>query len=469
MFKGKLFWKLFFGQSLILMIGIIFLIFASRFIVKNIYYSQTIDNLQEKIFLQKNIIRNVIQSGNKDKLHEKIISIANNANTRVTVINPKGIVLADSDYNAANMENHGKRPEVLKAIKTGRGRDIRHSATLDDPQLYVAVPIKERNQIIGILRNSVMISGLREVLTNLTLKILWTGLAIFILLTLFIWWFAQTISKPMGEMESYAQKIARGDFSDKLNISNKSYELDSLAVALNQMAQQLNILENHRKQFVGNVSHELRTPLTSIHGFIETILESGDMDEVTKKKFLKIIFNHTIRLKNIIDDLMALSQIENAETNKRLNFTETNINNIINAAIKHCQHKAEEKNITIVFDNINDSIAKVNFQLLEQALVNLIDNAIKYGPQNSIIKLEISSDETFHSITVTDQGPGIKSCDQARIFERFYSVDKARSRELGGSGLGLAIVKHIAIVHGGTASIESEIGKGSTFKLQIPV
>ena len=226
-------------------------------------------------------------------------------------------------------------------------------------------------------------------------------------------------------------------------------------------------LENHRKQFVANVSHELKTPLTAIQGFLETIKEGEIEDQKTLKKFINIIYKHSMRLKIIIEDLLTLSSIEKESEVGELILDRQKINPVIEDVISLCQDKAKKKGINLKL-NGESTEANVNIPLLEQAIINLLDNAIKYGPNNSTVIVNINKLATKVEIVVSDEGNGIEKKHHERLFERFYSVDKARSRELGGSGLGLSIVKHIALSHGGKIRVESEIGHGSSFIFELP-
>jgi len=225
-------------------------------------------------------------------------------------------------------------------------------------------------------------------------------------------------------------------------------------------------LELHRKQFAANVSHELRTPLTSIQGFIENLLDGSVDDTETRNKFLTIIKNQTTRLNCIVEDLLTLSQIEN---DKQIEMHLQELTPIINSAISNCAYKAQEQDIKIEFHPATDINVLVNSSLLELALINLINNAIKYGPEKGLISVFYELTGGQVAINVKDSGPGIPRQHLDRLFERFYSADKARSSHLGGSGLGLAIVKHIVLRFGGTVNVVSKEGHGSTFTILLPV
>ena len=228
-------------------------------------------------------------------------------------------------------------------------------------------------------------------------------------------------------------------------------------------------LERHRKDFVGNVSHELRTPLTAILGFVETITE-GKVDDIeTQNRFISIIQKQANRLYAIIEDLLDLSRIEKEAEGEghRIEMNDQGVKNMIELALLSCEPKAKKKSISLRVDCPDSLEGKFNSLLMVRALSNLIDNAIKYGPEHSQVNISAFKEEEKVIFSVKDLGPGIDEKHHERLFERFYSVDKARSKELGGSGIGLAIVKHIALAHGGQVKVQSSPGMGSTFSLHL--
>ncbi len=227
-------------------------------------------------------------------------------------------------------------------------------------------------------------------------------------------------------------------------------------------------LQNIRKDFVANVSHELRTPLTSIKGFVETLLD-GTMNEPKQlERFLTIIANHVNRLNAIIEDLMTLSRLEKGKVDEKVTLQPTKLDPIICDAVDVCSAKAAQSKITIGIEGEKGLTARCNASLFEQAIINLVDNAVKYSPPDSHVKITCTRKNGEIGISVIDQGHGIEAQHLPRLFERFYRIDKARSRKMGGTGLGLAIVKHIMHVHHGSITVESELGKGSIFTLLLP-
>lgn len=239
-------------------------------------------------------------------------------------------------------------------------------------------------------------------------------------------------------------------------------------IVLNDITRQ-KALEDIRRQFVANVSHELKTPITAIHGFVETLREGAIHDKRKAPEFLEIIMKHTDRLNRIIEDLLNLSRIERNSEKGEIPLKAAAVRQILREAITLCSGKAAEKNIEVSFQAESNLKASVNSPLLTQAMVNLIDNAIKYSAEKSPVAVQALQKGGRLEISVKDNGIGIPESDIPRIFERFYRVDKARSRQMGGSGLGLSIVKHIVQAHGGTVSVTSESGKGSAFTLSFPL
>ncbi len=238
-------------------------------------------------------------------------------------------------------------------------------------------------------------------------------------------------------------------------------------VVLNDITR-LRKLENIRKDFVANVSHEIRTPITAIKGFVETLQDGALKSPENAERFLGIIQNHVLRLESLVEDLLSLSRIEEDKEKEQIVFEDKPLKEVLIGAIQLCQVKAEPKRVGMDLSCSDDVSARINASLLGQAVVNLLDNAIKYSETGKTIWVQTEATPQETLIRVRDEGCGIEKQHQERLFERFYRVDKARSRKLGGTGLGLAIVKHIMEAHRGRVSVESQAGRGSTFTLHLP-
>ncbi len=280
----------------------------------------------------------------------------------------------------------------------------------------------------------------------------------------------KTLSSDVKTESSFVFSTLEGDIYIQAygtGLNDGRGEHKGAVLVLNDITQ-IRKLENIRRDFVANVSHELRTPLTSIKGFIETIL-SGDYslpEEVDQ--FLKIINLKTERLCSIVDDILSLSSIERDHEHHEVSFLSSHVSTILNEAVKTCQYKADAKGISLSVSCDPELRAVFNGPMIEQAVVNLIDNAIKYSDDGKSVTIKAWEQDSETIITVEDQGIGIPKEHQDRIFERFYRIDKARSRKSGGTGLGLAIVKNIMVAHGGRVTVLSEKEKGSTFSIFIP-
>ena len=225
-------------------------------------------------------------------------------------------------------------------------------------------------------------------------------------------------------------------------------------------------LETMRRDFVANVSHELKTPLTSIKGFVETLLEGALEDKDNSRKFLKIIQDHTDRLNNLINDLLDLSSIESEKiTLKKEDF---DFRLLLEEVINGFSSQVKKRRLQIINELSAPLVVRADRNRIEQVVTNLLDNSIKFNRENGTIRVYSQDTVDLIRVWVEDTGAGIPAKDIPMIFERFYRVDKARSRELGGTGLGLSIVKHIAELHGGSVGVESIEGLGSKFWFTIP-
>jgi len=228
-------------------------------------------------------------------------------------------------------------------------------------------------------------------------------------------------------------------------------------------------LENLRRDFVANVSHELKTPITSIKGYVETLLDESEEHPQHVKDFLEIIGKQTNRLQAIVEDLLSLAKIEQkSESREQIPFEKGRIIDVLHGAIEACSVKAADRNIQISLHGDEEIRAMINAPLLEQAVINLLDNAIKYSRPEGAVRIDTSIDKEEILISIRDNGLGIAPDHLDRLFERFYVVDKGRSRESGGTGLGLAIVKHITQAHGGRVTVQSDLNKGSIFIIRLP-
>jgi two-component system phosphate regulon sensor histidine kinase PhoR len=397
---------------------------------------------------------------------------------RLTLIAHDGRVLLDSEADPLKMENHSSRPEVADALAGREGSIIRLSPTLGTPFLYVAIPVPA-----GALRLAVPIHRVRSGVDSIRKQMLASVGIAFIPAVILAAFFARYVSARLGFIIDYAGKLADGHFQERLQAG--SDELGQLERKLNETGEklqrtveqlhrehiELEKVERVRKDFVINVSHELRTPLASIQGYTETLLDGALHDPHNNVKFLSIIRQNAERLGRLTADLLTLSRIE--LKSQQFQLASYYVNSLLSESADSIRPIALKKSITLLLEPApQGSEVFCDSEAVHQILTNLLDNAIKYTPANGTITVSAHLSPTSPDameITVRDTGLGIPEEDLPRLFERFYRVDKARSRELGGTGLGLAIVKHLAKSMGGDVGVRSRIGEGSTFWFTLPL
>jgi len=567
--------------------------FIAFFLDKNLE-ENSLHNIQSSLVTQAHLIENQItaESIKKEDLTSLGIlvkTLGSKTNCRITVINRIGIVLADSEkskQDILSMENHINRPEVRTALAGDIGIDTRYSSTLKIDMLYVALALKDKKEITGILRLALPLESVQKTLFAIrkivVIEFIFAIILAFVLGSIV----AGNTIRPINRMIHVSRRFSEGDFSRRILQSPKD-EIGELANTLNKMAQdiedkikevktqnqklaaifnsmiegvivvdkeghiisinptiekifevskkdvekkafleairnndisdvissvlkkgqpvsaeltlmypvrkisevnatpifdnnevagclvvihditEIRKLETVRSDFIANVSHELKTPLTSIKGFIETLLEGALDDKENNRNFLTIIQEHAERLNNLVNDLLSLSHLESKEIT--LDKENVNLRQLVEGVIIGFKSQLTKRNIEVKDELPATLSIKADKDRIEQVITNLIDNAIKFNKDKGTIKVYSQDANGKIKIIVEDSGIGIPEKDITRIFERFYRVDKARSRELGGTGLGLSIVKHIVELHNGCVGVESTEGFGSKFWLILPM
>jgi two-component system phosphate regulon sensor histidine kinase PhoR len=277
--------------------------------------------------------------------------------------------------------------------------------------------------------------------------------------------------KELEKIKNIISNIRNNNFktADEIQLSHNlqgmQEEIKQMFIKARSDVEYLKRLERIRTEFLGNVSHELRTPIFSIQGYIETLLNGAINDEKVNKNFLSKANQHTINLNNLLNDLIDISMIESGEM--RMSFRYFPAKEYLENLINEMKPVADEKNIELILEPVREKLQLFGDKTkLKQVFVNLVMNAIKYTEAGNV-KVIVEEEEHFGKIIIRDTGIGIPADDIPRIFERFFRVDKARSRSVGGTGLGLAIVKHIIEAHGSKVEVKSEPGKGSEFSFRL--
>lgn len=274
------------------------------------------------------------------------------------------------------------------------------------------------------------------------------------------------IVKPMKEATASISQITQGDFNDEMELSDFA-ESQEMQEAFEQMVSGLQNLEDARQEFVSNVSHELKTPITSVKVLAESLIGQQDVPVELYQEFMVDINNELERMNKIINDLLSLVRMDKSAS--QVNIIEVNVNEFVEGILKQLRPIAEQRNIDIIFESARPVTAQIDDVKMEMAIRNLIVNAIKYNYDNGWVRVSLNADHKFFYLKVSDSGVGIPEELQDSIFERFYRVDKARSRETGGNGLGLAITRSAILLHRGSIKVHSVEQQGTTFNVRIPL
>jgi len=543
-------------------------------------------SVQHRLTAEARILKGEVADVDPARLKNWTKEASKRSQTRVTIVDPQGTVLADSERDPETMENHANRTEILQAHRGQVGVSIRYSTTLSRDLCYVALTFSYRGAASFILRLAVPLQELDAAVAAVRWWLLGTSLVALILGMLIAYVFSMRFTGRIRHLQSFAERLVETKASQEI-WSEADDELGSLARSLNRMAAQLRDsldqlsmesarreailssmaegvlavdqhmritfcnesfarvtgipvplpqrapllevvrdaglfdmlaqvlaseqplkgrlelpaangrsfevqvaplsasprqgaiavlhditdlerLERVRKDFVANVSHELRTPLAAIRGYADTLIDGALEDPENNRKFLEIISAQAAQLNNIASDLLMLSELESdrAEAGKPERFF---VHNVVDNALRTVESEARMRDVRLIRGQVEEASVSGSKTRLEQALVNLLDNAIKFNRPFGEVRIDITRvPERRVCIMVADTGIGIPSGVLSRIFERFYRVDKARSRSVGGTGLGLSIVKHVLERMNGRITVESELGKGSVFTVTLP-
>lgn len=572
--KRSILLKVFGGYLLIIIILTALFFVLSSHLIKNFYLDTLSRNLEHIGSSLKLKIIPFLDEERFEEMDAFVKTFGKDINTRITVIDRDGKVLADSEEDPAVMENHRSRPEISTAFRARVGQSLRYSTTFKKEMLYVSLPVDRNGKISHVLRVSLFVEDINKLLSRLRADIGRVILIIILVSLLGALVFSRTLTRPIKELSDASQRVASGDFNTKVFLKNRD-ELRELAEGFNFMTERMKYLfaelsrqkeelngilssmeegllvldqngkilfcndsfrkltqtslveekfywevlresefddlvkavlekkrshareiafnqrillcsaalletgdevvitfhditeikrvEKIKKDFIMNVSHELRTPLTAIKGFVETLEEEVD-DKCLD--YVEIIKRHTDRLINIVKDLLLLSEVEEKEM--KLEAEDVNLKKLVENILRIFEQKTKEKGLKMEFSAEDDiPIIKGDSFKLEQMLINIVDNAVKYTEKGTI-SISLKKADGKVSVEVEDTGIGIPEEQQPRVFERFYVIDKSRSRRLGGTGLGLSIVKHIVLMHNGEVKVKSIPGEGTKFTVFLP-
>ena len=373
---------------------------------------------------------------------------------RITRIAEDGTVLYDNFADPSTMENHADRPEVQQAMADGEGQAVRHSVTLSgSTTCYYA----KRLQDGTVLRGALTIAGIMEGFTGTLPYLILIAAAAVVLAILYSWYITDRFTAPIRQMAEHPFES---------DIPEDTYpELRPLLTTIRDQRRDVMSAAQQRQEFSSNVSHELKTPLTSISGYAE-LIETGIASKSDVTRFAKEIHENADRMLKLINDIIQISELDlgSAANTKeeRLDLYE-----VARQCAEQMQPEASKYHVQLTVRGRESRLTADRSQM-EELIQNLADNAIRYNKPNGSVTISVDHDELDAILTVSDTGIGIPAESQPHVFERFYRVDKSRSRATGGTGLGLAIVKHIVAARNGVITLRSRVDEGTTIEVRLP-
>lgn len=370
---------------------------------------------------------------------------------RVTLVSADGTVLMDSNANIGDLPNHADRPEIVEAFRTGEGEDVRKSETLQKSTFYYAMRLDNGNVIRMAKESGSIFSLFMRTVPSFVL----IAFLLIVLSTILAGFLTRSFVAPIGRIASNMEAPINSGIYE---------ELFPFLETIREQHQNLLQSAKMRQDFTANVTHELKTPLTAISGYAE-LIESGIAPEKETKRFAREIHRSANRLLHLINDILQLSELDSSETAPETE--KLNLYGLAYTCVEMLRINAEQNHLTVQMTG-DFAWIKGNRSLIEELLYNLCSNAIRYNKEGGAVEVHVEETPKGALLRVSDTGIGIAKEHQERIFERFYRVDKSRSKARGGTGLGLAIVKHIVAEHQAEVKLESELGKGTTITVLFP-
>lgn len=386
------------------------------------------------------------------------------ARVTLLVFDRNGQLVAGSGGATARVINWLELPGVRQAVETGLPVEAQLVGLQTDQEyLYIAIPVLREGRLVGLVRMALIPAQLEGYLVrNALVATLAAALALCLIINLIV---AAGVGEPVRAMSSFAEAIGRGRFGEHLPARSRD-EVGVLAAQLNRMSDQLARTDQERREFLAAVSHELRTPVSNVQVTLESLLSGAADEPATRKRFLEAALGETQRLANLIRDLIDLARLEAGVVTMR--HREVRLSEIVQRLTAAVEPRLRERSLRLEAEIPPDLHVWGDPDRLLQVLMNLVENAIKFVPAGSAIRVAAFADRQETRITVSDQGPGVPEEDLPYIFERFYTADKSRARGATGTGLGLAIAKRIVDSHSGGIAVRTHPEGGAEFTVTLP-
>lgn len=451
---------------LILVGSIPMIIFAM--VITSTYSEQAHSQRISELKYHGNMIANLLvstgyfSSPNSKEVNSEIDQLAEIYDGRIVVVD-SGLHIVKDTYGL----EEGKTIISEEVIKCFRGTN---STYIDSDQQFVEItlPIShlETKEVIGVIVMSFSTKSIIDITSTVESKAGVLCFAIVIAVIMLAILYSFYVTKPFEKFTSSIDRLTEGYLDEKLTVSGFT-EMKNISESFNHMIVRMQKLEKSRQEFVSNVSHELKTPITSIKVLADSLVMQEDAPIEMYREFMVDITDEIERENKIINDLLSLVKLD--KTASDMNIASININELLEQLMKRLRPIAAKRNIEVVLESYRPVIAEVDEVKLSLAISNLIENAIKYNVDEGWVRVSLNADHKFFYIKVSDSGVGIPEDAQDFIFERFYRVDKARSRETGGTGLGLSITRNAILMHRGAIKVYSKVNEGTTFTVRIPL
>lgn len=468
--KRSIFRRLLFSYLFTVLFGIASVGILISFLTKGYIYEDS----QEELLRKARIVNLAIQDDETiSEASERLLSFLDESfNTRIWVFNRQGEIIATSTKDEVYIGKSVAKSIVEKTLKGEDAVQRLKFEGLTEPMISVVVPWGKESNVYGGIVLHAPVTGVNKIIAKIRETILWATILGILFSTAMVSYLSWSISRPLRKIDQVTSKISMGNYDERIQIDSQD-ELGDLADTVNTLAEKLaktveerERIEQIRKDFLANVSHELKTPLSAMRGFLEA-LQDGLITEEGREKYYAVMYTETLHMNRLVEDIMQLIKLENKDIT--LTKHPIPVKPLIEKVLFKCKQQATDKNL-LFHVQVPEGLPKVEADpdRLEQIISNIVHNAIKFTEEGHIsIKVEQEGD--FLLFTFTDTGIGISEFDQELIFERFFKVDRGRSSKDKGTGLGLAIVKELVELHQGKIAVNSELGKGTTFKVWLPV
>lgn len=399
-------------------------------------------------------------------LEEALDAVSRFFSGTVWIVDRDGLVLVSSGID----DSQGVRLSLLEVSEVLNGNEITKTgkvAGFFQPMLVVTVPIFFQQQVIGAVLIHTPLASLRSTIHEVRVLIFYAGLIAIILSAILSYWFSRSLAKPLHNMNLAARDMAHGRFDRRVRLEGHN-EVRELAETLNLLASELEKFEQKQRQFIADVSHELKTPLTSIQGFAEGVLDKVITSEEDVNKYLMIVVDEVKRLTRLVNDLLEMSKLDSGEY--RLSLEPVSMPHLVTTTVDMVLPLVRQQEIKINMGVPEKGcVVMGDKDRVQQILLNLLYNAIRHTPKGGEIGVSLVEADGYAKTSVYNTGEGISEMELPFIWERFYKIDKSRTRSKGGTGLGLSIVKQLVELQNGTVEASSEKGKGATFSFSLPL